>query len=78
MSLYIVDFSVLLSGFTSIIGAFMQSNGFSAGMFYAGAGLACIGLAILLFFGFNQITKGMLSLSKKIALGIKKMFVGGK
>lgn len=41
-----------------------------------GGGLVCIGLAILLFLGFNVVTKGILWVSKKALLGIKGLFIG--
>ncbi|MDC7294775.1 DUF1700 domain-containing protein [Butyrivibrio sp. DSM 10294] len=78
MSLYVVDLSVFVSGFAAIAGAFFASNGFMAAMFFIGAGLFLLGLSVLLFFGFNQVSKGMLFLSKHIGLGIKKAFVGGR
>ena len=78
LCLYISDIAVFFSGFSAIIAAFVQENGFSTGMLFCGGGIALIGVAILLFFGFTEIAKGMLFVSKKIALGIKKLFVGGK
>ena len=78
LCLYISDIAVFFSGFSAIIAAFVQENGFSTGMLFCGGGIALIGAAILLFFGFTEIAKGMLFVSKKIALGIKKLFVGGK
>jgi len=78
LCLYICDIAVFFSGFSAIIAAFVQENGFSTGMLFCGGGIALIGAAILLFFGFTEIAKGMLFVSKKIALGIKKLFVGGK
>ena len=78
LCLYVCDFAVFFSGFAAIIAAFLQENGFSTGLLYCGGGIALIGAAILLFFGFTEIAKGMLFVSKKIALGIKKLFVGGK
>jgi len=78
LCLYLCDFAVFVSGFGGIIGAFAQSNGFNTGMFLAGCGIALIGAAILLFFGFTKVAQGMIFLSKKMALGIKRMFVGGK
>ena len=78
LCLYLSDFSVFFSGFACIIGAFAQENGFNTGLFLAGGGIALVGAAILLFFGFTQIAKGMIFVSKKIGLGIKRLFVGGK
>ena len=78
LCLYVTDLAVFLSGILSFFGAFIQTNGFNTGLFLAGCGIALIGTAILLFYGFNQVTKGMFFISKKIVLGIKRMFVGGK
>ena len=39
------------------------------------AGICCAGLAVFLFFGSKATTKGMLLLTKKIALGLKKCFI---
>ncbi len=77
-ALYVVDFSVLVSGIGSMFMAFFNNTGFWSLIFLAGSGLALIGAAILLFFGFNQVTKGMLNLSKGIGLGVKKLAVGGR
>ena len=46
------------------------------GLAAAGTGFIFAGLCILLFFGFKAATKGVLILTKKIALSIKFMFVG--
>ena len=78
MSLYVVDLSVLVSGLVSLFGSFIIGNGLMAALFFIGSGMALIGIAVLLFFGFNQVSKAMLMLSKGVALGIKKMFVGGR
>ena len=78
LSLYVVDLSVFVSGIAAFIASFIQPAGFMPGLFFAGSGIALLGISILLFFGFNQITKGLLYISKRIILGIKKMFVGGK
>lgn len=78
MSLYVVDLSVLVSGFASFVAAFINNNGFASWMFFIGSGFALVGAAVLLFFGFNQVSKGMLFISKQIGLGIKKLFVGGR
>lgn len=78
MSLYVVDLSVFISGFASIAGAFFASSGFMSAVFFIGAGLFLLGLSALLFFGFNQVSGGMLYLSRQMGLGIKKAFVGGR
>lgn len=46
-----------------------------AGIAMIGAGITCAGLSIFLFFGCKGVTKGILLLTKKIALGIKNLFV---
>lgn len=46
------------------------------GIAVIGAALLCAGLSILLFFGCTLATRGMISLTKKIALGVKGLFVG--
>lgn len=46
------------------------------GLAVLGAGIICAGLSIFLFFGCREVTKGLLIFTKKIALGIKKCFVG--
>ncbi|MBP5221777.1 MAG: DUF1700 domain-containing protein [Lachnospiraceae bacterium] len=78
LTLYIVDFAVFISGFAGVIAGVIQGFSWNASLFVEGCGIALIGAAILLFFGFNQVSKGMLFISKKVVLGIKKMFVGGK
>ena len=76
-SLYVADLSVFISGLAGLIVAAIKPGGPLGALFYAGCGIALIGAAILLFFGFNQVTKGLLYISKMIILGIKKLFVGG-
>ena len=78
LSLYVTDFSLFLSGVFCIVAAFMQTNGFATGLFLSGIGVALTGVSVLLFFGFNQIVKGMFFLSKKFVLWLKKLFVGEK
>jgi uncharacterized membrane protein len=77
LSLYVAVFAVFIGGIGGILATFFQSGNFISGLFYFGCGIALVGLSILLFFGFNQVTKGMIFISKKIVLGIKKLFVGG-
>lgn len=78
LSLYVVDLSVFLSGIAGIVAAIINPFGIGNRIFFAGCGIALLGVAVLLFFGFNQISKGMLFISKKIGLGIKKLFIGGR
>lgn len=89
LSVYVVIWSVIISlwaVFGSLIGCAV--GGFAAGIGFAislnslggvaliGAGLVCAGLAIFLFYGCKEATKGTALLTQKIALGIKKCFVG--
>ena len=76
LSLYVTDLSLFLAGILGIVLAFMQTNGFATGLFLSGIGVTLTGVSVLLFFGFNQITKGMFILSKKFVLWLKKLFVG--
>lgn len=46
-----------------------------SGAFLIGAGFITTGLSIFLFFGCVAATKGMVLLTKKIAIGIKKCFI---
>ncbi len=48
----------------------------SLGLALLSAGLVCVGLSILLFFGCKEATKGTAILAKKIVLGIKFAFIG--
>ncbi|MBQ7315333.1 MAG: DUF1700 domain-containing protein [Clostridia bacterium] len=88
LSLYVVLWSLIVSVwavFASLIGCAI--GGVIAGIFFAlsgngltgiamvGAGIVCAGLAIFLFFGCKAATKGIIHLTKKIALGIKKCFI---
>lgn len=77
LSLYAVDLSVVISGIALVsmaIVALVQGRFAVFGMMF-GCGLILVGLSILLFFGFNLVTKGILWLSKKILTGIKGLFI---
>lgn len=52
----------------------VQGNGF-IGFATLGAGAFCAGLSIFLFFGCIEATKGILLLTKKVALGVKSLFI---
>ena len=77
ISLYAVNLSFAISGIVGIIAslAYIPSGNAAAGFLFIGGGLICAGVSILLFFGFNQITKGILNLSKKIIHDIKIRFM---
>ena len=74
---YAVDLSFAagaVSGFFAAV-TYLCSGGSAQGILFLGAGIFCAGIAILLFFGFNRITKAILILSKKILLCIKARFI---
>lgn len=50
-----------------------QGNGIT-GVAMLGAGICCAGLSLFLFFGCKAAAKGILLLTKKMALGIKGLF----
>ncbi len=64
-----------LAGILSAFVVFIRGNG-AMGMAMLGAGAFFAGLSILLFFGCKKATKYMLHLTKKMALGVKSIFVG--
>ncbi len=45
------------------------------GLAALGAGLLAAGLSVFLFFGCRAATKGILLLTKKVALGVKSLFI---
>ena len=57
---------------------FMIGGSAASGIAMMGAGLVCAGIAILLFFCCMAATKGTVRLTRLIALGIKKIIVGGE
>ena len=77
VSLYAIDFSFVAAGICGILGAFfMIFTGFpTQALFFFGSGLVCAGLAVLLFWGFYQITRQILRLSKKIMIWVKSWFI---
>jgi len=54
---------------------FVATGNTLSGVFIIGAGFASAGLAIFLFFGCKSATKGIILLTKKIAVGLKKCFI---
>lgn len=77
ISLYAVDLTFAVGGIAGMIGVFVyiSSGNIPGAVLFLGAGLVCAGLTILLFFGFNQVTKGVLILSRKMLFQIKSVFV---
>ena len=53
---------------------FIQSN-VGAALFVLGAGILCVGIGLLMIWVCHKSTKSIISLTKKICLGIKKMLV---
>lgn len=77
VTLYAVDLSLAVGGVACLAGSLLlaPSGNLPARVFLIGAGLACVGLAILLFFTFNQVSAWILRLSKKALLALKFRFV---
>lgn len=75
--LYSVAISFAAGALSGIFGSLVLifTGNVIQGILFFGAGLVCAGITILLFFGFNRITKGVLGLSKKILLRTKACFV---
>ena len=89
LSLYVVLWSVIISLWAVFVSlAACGLAGLVAGVGYAilvkpidgillvAAGFVCAGLSIFVFLGCKAATKGTVKLAKKIALGIKNLFVG--
>lgn len=55
---------------------FACSGNAPSGIALLAAGIVCAGLSIFMFYGCKAATKGILLLTKKMALGIKTLFVG--
>lgn len=88
LSFYVVLWSLVVSLWSLVASlAACAFGGIIAGAFFAaysntitgvaviGAGIACAGLAIFLYFGSRVATKSIISLPPKIALKMKKSFV---
>ena len=89
LAVYIVVWSVVIclwAVFGSLIGCafggvvagvvFACSGNVLAGIAMLAAGIVCAGLSIFMFYGCKAATKGVLLLTKKMAFGIKSLFVG--
>jgi len=77
-SLWAVDLSLAVSAVGGLFMAvfdLIRGNPVG-GAFMLGIALVCAGLAILLFFGCLELSRGLLRLTKKILLGVKTMFIG--
>ncbi|MCQ2440387.1 MAG: DUF1700 domain-containing protein [Clostridia bacterium] len=88
LSLYISLWSVIIAlwaVFVSLIGCVL--GGIAGGIVFAccgnvltgiamiGASLVCAGLSVFMFYGCKAVTKGILILTKKIAVWIKNCFI---
>ena len=89
ISLYAVVWSVVVSlwavfgalvgcGIGGLLGGIALASGgnLPVGIALVGAAAVCSGVSIFFFFGCDAATKGTVSLTKIIILGIKKLFVG--
>lgn len=88
LSVYIVIWSVVISLWAveaavagCALGGVLSAPFFAVrsniwtGVAMLGVGLVCAGIAILLFWGCKEISKGIVLLTKKILLGIKSCFI---
>lgn len=88
LSLYVVLWSVIIS-LWSVFASFAACGlaGIVAGVYFAvggngltgiatiGAGIVCAGLSVFMFFGCKAATKGILLLTKKLAIRIKNCLI---
>ena len=77
ISLYAVCFAVAASGAGCAVCAIVcaLTGNFGAALFVFGASLICTGLSMLMFFAFNQATRGVARLGRLIFIGIKRCFI---
>lgn len=77
ITLYAADISLAFGGIAGILGSFayFPTGNVAGALLFIGAGLVCGGFSILLYFGFNQVTKGVIYISRLIWRGIKSMFI---
>ena len=78
VSLWAVELSLIISSFAGFIAGIMSCcmGNVPAGLVLISAGLVLVGLSIFLFFGCKAASKGAVIITKKVALGIKNMFIG--
>ena len=76
---YAADFSLAAGAVAGVAGIFvyLEAGNPSGAMFSIGVGMACAGLAILLFFVCAWLTKTVIRQTGRMLLGIKTSF-GGK
>lgn len=80
ISLWSVFVSFAACGLAGVVAGvgigFTADGGFLTGLAIIGAGIVCAGLSIFMFYLCKIATKGVLLLTKKVALWIKNCFVG--
>ncbi len=78
ISLWAVALSFFISAFACIVATFFipASGSGAAILVLISASLVLVGLSIFMFFGCKAATKGAVILTKKVALGIKNLFIG--
>lgn len=77
ISLWAVFGLVIGCAFGSVVAGivFACSGNVLSGIAMLAAGIICAGLSIFMFYGCKATTNGVLMLTKKMALGIKSLFV---
>lgn len=78
ISLWAAEASIVIGGVAGVIGGIGVAVLLKpvTGLAFLAASLVLVGLSVFLSYGCKAVTNGMLLLTKKIALGIKKCFVG--
>ncbi|MDD6188494.1 MAG: DUF1700 domain-containing protein [Clostridiales bacterium] len=77
-SLFAADLSLAACGLTGLVALVQYGvlyGNLAAGVLMVGAGMICVGLAILLFLGLLGVTKAGLRLNRNILLWIKSPFI---
>lgn len=77
VTLYAVDISFFAGALAGIVqaGISLATLGSVQALFYAGAGLVCFGIGLLLLLVFNRLSKKLVILSQKFVLWAKSRFV---
>ncbi|MBS5725042.1 MAG: DUF1700 domain-containing protein [Clostridiales bacterium] len=77
VSLYAVDLTFAVGALLGLVqgGIFIGTGNVAAALFYLGAAIACFGLAVLSFFGFNKVTAKLIIVSKQFVLWMKSLFI---
>ena len=63
-----------LAGIAAGVFLAVGDNGLT-GVTVIGAGMACAGLSVFLFFGCKAATKGLMNLTRKLAIWVKTCFI---